>query len=111
MATEEKATAVYPNTRLRLNVLTISETTAKARQHHDVDAGVGIKPEKMLKQQRIAALRRIEYAYPYCPLKYHQRKRNGEDRRCQHHDDGCGRVLTRRSSGNETMSFPARAFR
>ena len=29
MATEEKATALYPNTRFLLNVLMISETTAK----------------------------------------------------------------------------------
>ena len=47
---------------LREKVGTISDMTAMAGQHHDVDGRVRVEPEEVLEEHRIAAVRGVEDA-------------------------------------------------
>src|SRR5208282_5963949 len=60
---------------------------AHARQNHDVDGRVRIKPEQVLKQNRVAANRRVEDADVKQALKTQQENGDGDDRRAEDKDD------------------------
>ncbi len=87
IATEEKATAVYPKTRLREKVLMTSEMTPNAGQNHDVHSRVRVEPEQVLEEQWIATLGRIEDSDADHALQDHEDQGNGQHRRAQHHQD------------------------
>ena len=63
---------------------------AHARQDHDVDGGMRIEPEEMLKKQRIAAQRRVEDSD--MKTAFHGNKEEGDcdHRRAKHLDDASG---------------------
>src|SRR5687768_11952043 len=54
-------------------------------QDHDVDRRVRVEPEEVLKQNRIASERRVEYAYLHRPLKRQHQDGHGDDGRSQYH--------------------------
>ncbi len=56
----------------------------------DVDGGVGVEPEEVLHQQRIAAHRRVEEANVKRVLDGHEQERQAEDGRGDHLDDAGG---------------------
>jgi len=60
------------------------------RQHHYVNRRVRVKPEEMLKQQRIAAIFGVENAKVRQALERNHRKRDRQDRSPQNEDHaGC----------------------
>ena len=63
---------------------------AHARQNHDVHGGMGIEPEQMLEQQRIAADCRIEDADVEDALEAQQEQRDRDHRRAQNEDEAGG---------------------
>ena len=60
---------------------------AHARQNHDVNRRMRIEPEQVLEQNRVAAEFRIENADAPDAFQRHQRQRDREHRRGQHHDE------------------------
>ncbi len=57
------------------------------REDHDVDRRMGVEPEQMLEEHRIAAEGRVEDAEVQHPLGRHQQHGDGDDRRPQDHDE------------------------
>ena len=55
-----------------------------ARQNHDVDGGVRVKPEEVLEQDRVAAKRRVEDADLPGTLDHQQHHRDSNNRSGQH---------------------------
>ena len=51
---------------------------------------MGVEPEKVLEQQRVAALGRVEKADAEDPLGCQQQKGDADHRRCQYLDDAGG---------------------
>ena len=64
---------------------------AHRRQDHDVDRRMGIKPEQVLKQYRIAAECRIENADARDAFKGQKQDRDRDHRSAENHDQA-GRV-------------------
>ena len=60
---------------------------AHAGQDHDVNRGVRVEPEEMLKQHRIAPDARIENTHAPDTLHGHEQQGNGQHRRGQDHDE------------------------
>ncbi len=56
-------------------------------QDHDVNRRVRVEPEQVLKQQRVAAQRRVEHADAKDALEQQQHHSHGQHRRRQHVDD------------------------
>src|SRR5262245_11755757 len=65
---------------------------AHTRQDHDVNGGMGIEPEEMLKEKRIPAQRRIKDADSKEPLNTDEQDRDRDYRRAEHHNDR-GRIV------------------
>src|SRR5579863_4642866 len=63
---------------------------AHRRQDHDVDRRMGVKPEQVLEEDRIAAYRRIEDAYVEAALDGHQAQGDGKHRRPEDLNDAGG---------------------
>src|SRR4051812_30157974 len=61
-------------------------------QDHDVDRGMRIKPEQMLKEDRVTPIGWIEDADMVKSLKRDEHKGNGDDWSTQHHDEAIGVV-------------------
>ena len=64
-----------------------SVMTPERRQDHDVDGGVGVEPEEMLEQQRIAAAEAVEHRQAEPAVRHDQQQRHREHRRRQDHDE------------------------
>ncbi len=62
----------------------------KGREDHDVDRGVGVEPEEVLEEHRIAPDRRVEDADPEGPLQPEEEERDGQHRGRQDLYDGGG---------------------
>src|SRR5207248_3158951 len=58
------------------------------RQDHDVHGWMGIKPEEMLKQQRVTTFRRIEDTDADEAFEHYKKQGYGDNRRGQDKDDG-----------------------
>src|SRR5439155_17098836 len=65
---------------------------AHAWQDHDVNGRMGVKPEKVLEQDRISTESRIKNPNVEAPLQNQQHQRDGHDRRPQDHDETGGIV-------------------
>ena len=89
------ATKSYPKMSLRAKRVTSSLTTPMPGKNHDVHGGMRVEPEQMLKQQRIAAQRRIEDADAGQPFDGNQHQRDRQHRRGQHQNDAASRNATR----------------
>src|SRR6266849_5467588 len=63
---------------------------AHAGQNHDVDGGVGVKPEQMLEQEWVSAQQRIENAQVEQTLEHYQHQGDRHDGRTQHLNDAGG---------------------
>ena len=61
-------------------------------QNHDVDGGMRVEPEQVLKQHRVAAQLGIKDSQMQGPLRGDQHDRDGNDRRSQKLDDAGGVV-------------------
>ena len=63
---------------------------AHGRKNHDVHSRVRVEPEKVLEENRIAAVRRIEKAEVEHALEAGEKQRDGDNGRAENHDQAGG---------------------
>src|SRR5277367_1154016 len=60
------------------------------RQNHDVHGRMGVKPEEVLEENRVAAESRVEEAEVQAALETDEEERDGDDRSAEDEDDAGG---------------------
>ena len=84
---------------------------AHRRQDHDVDGQVGIEPEEVLEQNRVAAVGRVENPHVKEPLENQQQQGDSQHRRGQDLDDRRGVQPPEEQAARGTRSCrPARSL-
>ena len=81
---------------------------AHSGQDHDVDRRMGVEPEEVLVEDRVASQTRVEDADPQGAFGDQEKKGDPEDRRGQHLDDG-GRVEAPEEEGHAEPAHLGRA--